>query len=57
MSSNFEESLSAELDRITRLPLEQQVAEFSRMREILESVMSGNLSAYDLPLASGEQAN
>lgn len=54
MSSKFEEALSSDLQRIAQLPLEEQLAEFARIRETLEGVMNGTPSADDVALGSSE---
>lgn len=57
MSSKFEEAISSDLQRIAQLPLEEQLAEFARIRESLEGVMSGTLSADAETLGSSEQVS
>lgn len=57
MSSNYEEALSADLERISQLPLGEQLTEFSRIRESLEGVLNGTISAENLVSGLLEQGN
>jgi hypothetical protein len=57
MSSNYKDALAADLERISQLPLEEQLAEFARIRESLEGVLSGTISAEDIGSESREQVN
>lgn len=42
MSSNELEQISQELDRIAELPLDEQIAEFARIRDSLEVELNNN---------------
>lgn len=41
MSSNQIEQISDEIDRISALPLEEQPAEFAKIRDLLEGELNG----------------